>query len=78
MTAICFCIKEHPIPRPYSHCVSQELNSKLSPSYILGTMALKILMVVIILADIIAVSLGQSSEGEMVKVNECNTQCVVQ
>ena len=41
-------------------------------------MVLKILMVVIILAEIIAVSLGQSSEGEMVKVNECNTQCVVQ
>ena len=75
MTAICFCIKEHPIPRPYSHCVSQELNSKFIS---FGTMALKILMVVIILADIIAVSLGQSSEGEMVKVNECNTQCVVQ
>ena len=76
MTAICFCIKEHPIPRPYSHCVSQELNSRFM--YILSTMVLKILMVVIILADIIAVSLGQSSEGEMVKVNECNTQCVVQ
>ena len=41
-------------------------------------MALNILMVAIILAEIIAVSLGQSSEGEMVKVNECNTQCVVQ
>ena len=40
-------------------------------------MALKTSMVVIILADIIAVSLGQS-EGEMVQVNECNTQCVVQ
>ena len=75
MTAICLCIKEHPIPRPYSHCVSQELNSKFTS---FGTMVLKGLMVVIILADIIAVSLGQSSEGEMVKVNECNTQCVVQ
>ena len=74
MTAICFCIKEHPIPRPYSHCVSQELNSKFIS---FGTMVLKILMVIIILAEIIAVSLGQS-EGEMVKVNECNTQCVVQ
>ena len=75
MTAICLCIKEHPIPRPYSHCVSQlqELNSKF-----IIMKAVKILMVVIILADIIAVSLGQSSEGEMVKVNECNTQCVVQ
>ena len=41
-------------------------------------MAMKILMVVIVLADIIAVSLGQSSEGEMIKVNECNTQCVLQ
>ena len=41
-------------------------------------MALKVLMVVIILAKIIAVSLGQSSEGEMVNVNECNTHCVVQ
>ena len=40
-------------------------------------MMLKMLMVVIILAEIIAVSLGQG-EGEMVKVNECNTQCVVQ
>ena len=38
-------------------------------------MALKIVMVVIILADIIAVSLGQS-EGEMVKVNESDTLCV--
>ena len=74
MTAICFCIKEHPIPRPYSHCVSQELNSEFIS---FGTMEVKILMVVIILAEIIAVSLGQS-EGEMVKVNECNTQCVVQ
>ena len=74
MIAICFCIKEHPIPRPYSHCVSQEQNSKFIS---FGTMALNILMVAIILAEIIAVCFGQS-EGEMVKVNECNTQCVVQ
>ena len=75
MTAICFCIKEHHIPRPYSHCVNQELNSEILS---FDTMALKVLMVVIILAEITTVSLGQSSEGEMVKVNECNTQCVVQ